>query len=138
MELTKKQMRYFNLAEAASHTSTYNRIHIGAVIVKGNNVMSVGMNQNKSHPIQSEYNIHREFHIDDSCKHHLHAEMSAIVRIPKYVDLNGAEIYIYRKNGNDKIAMSRPCNACFNAIMDRGIKKIHYTTEYGYATETIA
>ncbi len=36
-----------------------------------------------------------------------------------------------------KYGMSKPCNACTQAILDRGIKNIHYMSNGKYTSERI-
>lgn len=56
-----------------------------------------------------------------------HAERLAIKRaVAQGIDLRGAVIYIAR-NMHGKRSLSRPCNRCYNAIVESGIKKVVYT-----------
>jgi deoxycytidylate deaminase len=126
--ITKKSKKYFDVALAASKLSDYARIRIGAIIVHNNDIISVGFNRIKSHPIQKKYNIYRGFRNENS---YIHAEMAALVKT-KHLDLKGASIYISRNNGNGENAICKPCAACMKAILDRGIRKIFYTTNEGY------
>lgn len=126
--------KMFKVASAVSSLSEFPRIQIGAVIARKNTILAVGVNQNKSHPLQKRYNRVRFNDDPDSCQHHLHAEMDAIAKV-RWQDLSKASIYVFRKNGNKQLAMSRPCPACLAKIMELGIKKIHYTTSDGFATE---
>jgi deoxycytidylate deaminase len=131
--LSNKQRRYFDVARAVAETSTFKRVRIGAAIVKSRVVLSVGANTNKTHPMQFRYN---EFRYNK--KVHwasLHAEMCALSRCRE--DVYGAEIYIFRFDLNYNLAMSRPCAACMQALIDKGVHTIHYTTPNGYATESI-
>ncbi len=132
--LTNKQTKYFKVAEAISATSEF-RAKIGAAIVIDGQVVSVGTNIRKSHPLQQKYDRFRSEKPED-IPHYLHAEMAAIVRA-KDLDLANAEIYIFRRNLNDKLGMCRPCPACMKAIKDFGIKVVAYTTDSGYAVETL-
>lgn len=89
----------------------------GAVIVKSGRVMSVGINKWRNHP-----EIIEEEKIKQECS--IHAEVDAIYRanITK-----GATIYIARVNRSGDTCFSRPCDNCYNAIIDAGISKIIYT-----------
>lgn len=129
MSISNKARKYFDIALAVSKLSDYPRIRIGAVIIKNGDVASVGFNRKKSHPIQKKYNVHRGCH--DETRNYIHAEMSAIVKA-KNIDLTGSTIYISRNTVSGDIAMCRPCPACMKAIIDRGIKKIFYTSNIGY------
>jgi deoxycytidylate deaminase len=53
------------------------------------------------------------------------------------IDFSKVELYVYRELRNGKMAMSRPCEACMAVIKKMGIKKIHYTTPDGFATEKL-
>ena len=87
--------------------------------------------------MQKKYNKkYRHFNrsskmINDS----IHAEMSCLVNIPKCVDLNldysKCKVYIYRISPGKRlqIGLARPCEACMNALRDKGIRKIYYTTD---------
>lgn len=141
----KKDYHFFDLAEKVSKTSDLEkRIKIGAVIVDKSEVISVGSNRRKSHPLQKLLNkkyfssrFGRLYDIDPIYQHfNIHAELNAILNAGDR-DLNGCSIYVFRRNGNGVISMSRPCKACMAAIKSCGIKKIYYTTKDGYAEETI-
>ncbi len=112
---------------------------IGAVIVKKNKIVSWGISLKKTHPTQGKYNKIRfaqnygEPGVDIA---HVHAEIDALNR-SKRKNLKGHTIYIYRKGVNGELRMCRPCAGCMQALTDRGIKKIIYTTPFGISTETI-
>ena len=130
--MTNKQQRFFQVAQSIAATSLFPRIHIGAVIVKKNTVLAVGVNQQKSHPLQQRYNTYRNIPVE--LHHYLHAEIAALVKTDE--DLTEAEVYVYRENHNDQLAMARPCAACMDALYDRNVRTVHYTTNVGVATET--
>lgn len=132
--LTKKQIKYFEVAKAVSATADF-RAKIGAAIIIEGQVISVGTNIRKSHPLQQKYDRFRTEKPED-IPHYLHAEIAAIVRAKDY-DLTKAEIFVYRMNGDGRLGMCRPCPACMNAIKDFGIKTVAYTTNHGYAVETL-
>lgn len=116
--------------------SDYDKIHIGCVAVYKNHVLAVGYNTNKTHPLQMKYNWYRKKTYPGEFTQKLHAEISCIMQIKDMnIDFSKVELYIYRENGNKELAMSRPCGACMKAIDDLGIKKIHYTTNGGFADE---
>lgn len=115
------------------HTNAGRTIRVGAVIYKGNRVISVGNNSRKGHPVMQEYNKEMPFHRAPF----LHAEVSALLACRWKQDLRGASIYIARCLNNGGYGLARPCPACLKAIADAGISKIIYTTDYGYAVEYI-
>lgn len=138
--MNSRSLRFFKVAAAVGLTSDYVRVNIGAVIVQNNDVISVGVNKNRSHPTQRKYNYIYRFTENDGCntesKHLLHAEMDAIVKA-KHLDLTGASIYVSRRTINGKLGMCRPCPACMGAIIDVGITDIYYTSADGHHYEHI-
>lgn len=131
--------KILDLAAMLSQNSE-KRQKMGAVIAKKNKVISWGVNSSKTHPTQNFYN--QKFRFVDKLGEpgtdvsSIHAEMDALNRC-KDKDLKGHTLYVYRQDKNGKLRISRPCKACYQAIVDRGIKKIVYTTENGIATEMI-
>lgn len=127
----KKHNKFFKVAAAVAGTSTYPRVHIGAAIVKKNTVVAVGVNTEKSHPIQKKYNRQRHFRVE--IHHNLHAEMAALLRTDE--DLRGATVYVYREDKDGKLANCKPCPACQAALYKRGVREVRYTTETGFVHE---
>ena len=108
-----KLPRKFRLAKLASYHSDYS-IKIGAVIYKGNRVVSFGFNYLKSHPIFANKFAS------------IHSEISAILKAK--TDLTGCHIYVFREYKNKKFALALPCKECMKAIIEAGITRIYYTT----------
>ncbi len=144
--MTKKEQRLFNVAKAISKTSTFGRIKIGAALISGAKIISVGVNSKKSHPIQKKLNA---FRINSSKEpdsgflrhNHIHAELEAILRAPyeaTHDNNNNLTLYVYREGFKGQLRNCRPCPACMAAIREHGIKTIYYTTEDGYCKEEIA
>lgn len=129
--------KYFRLAKNASEFSDFPRYHLGAIIVCGNKVVSIGWNVVKENPIQKQYNKYREFDVDVA-RNSLHAEMMSIVRAKKMdIDFGRASIFVYREYKNGELAIAKPCPACMNAIRDIGIKDIYYTGNGSYVHERL-
>lgn len=125
--ITQRDLYFLKLAFAMSKYSDYKRVHIGAVIVKKNSVISTGCNKIKSHPIQRLYNNR---YLDYHTKNCLHAEIDALIKAEDS-DCKGATLYVARRGLDNKIRLSKPCDACFNYAKDLGIKRIVYTIEDG-------
>lgn len=127
-------MNNLSKARHVSHCSTFSRARLGTVITYGNKIISVGFNQLKTSPIQKKYNRYREGefppHIHNDT---IHSEIDALNKC-SFVDIDWKNVTLYvgreDKAGNSKLA--KPCPACMQAIRDRGIKKVYYTTEDGY------
>ena len=134
--MTKKELRYFNVAKSVALCSPHPRFYIGTCIVSKHQIISVSSNQVKSHPIQKQLNIFR-FSPCDSSKDRIHAELSAILKVKNKEDLQNASIYVYRINRQNKLGMARPCEACMTKIKEIGIKTIYYTTPDGFCREDL-
>lgn len=113
------------------------RIHIGCVAVYKNQIVSIGYNTNKTHPIQKKYNTYREMEKDKmEPASGLHAEMMCLLGLKDMdIDYSKVRLYIYREDNNGIMRNCRPCAACMELIDRMGIKKIFYTTETGYEAE---
>ena len=121
--------RYFEIAKQISYLSEFNRVKIGAVIVKKKDIIAVSCNLKKTHPIQAELNKYREDIHRKKCSY-LHAEMAAILK--SKIDLNGASIYIFREDRNGNLGLCKPCPACMEMIKSKNIKNVYYTSKEGY------
>ena len=117
-DLSKSEERWLEIATNLAKSSNAGRYRHGAVIVKGGRVISTGINKVRNHP--------DVFGSVDKIKtqSHVHAEMDAIKKVE---DLRGAKIYIARVNKSGHTGFSRPCENCYNSIIDSGITKIIYT-----------
>lgn len=127
------KQKYFDLAEQVSTLSSYGRVKIGSVIVRGGKIISVGVNKRKTHPLQHEYNQYRKYKLRNDF---LHSEMCAILNAK--CNLRGSEIYVARKDNHGNPAICRPCEACMKALKDRGVSGVYYTTSNGYVYEKIS
>jgi deoxycytidylate deaminase len=131
--MSNTKVRFFRLAKVVSKTSTYPRKHFGAVIVSRRRLISSGVNRFRTHPKQKKYSPFRY-----ECRHdaetdegRVHAEMDAIIKAGR-ANLEGSSIYVYREDMHGKIADSKPCGACMQAIRDKGIKNVYYTSREGF------
>jgi deoxycytidylate deaminase len=122
-----KHIRYLKLAEAVSKFSDYKPYKIGCVLVYKKQILSVGHNTNKSHPIQKEYNSFRNLY-GSNINHKAHAEVICVSRAMKLgVDLSNCTLYIFRQHKDKTWAMARPCAGCMEFIKDQKISTIVFT-----------
>ena len=122
--MLKKDEKYIEIARQISKLSDYRKTKIGAVIVLKNEIISVGYNKHKSHPIMSVFNKkYRGFSTKES---NIHAEMDALIKC-KHVNISGATIYVYRELQSGALGRCFPCPACQRRIYTAGIKRIVYT-----------
>src|SRR5574344_58372 len=127
-------MNYFDKAKNVSYLSDFKQTHIGCIAIYKKQIIGVGYNANKTHPLQFIYNKYRNLKWNGiQPKAKLHAEMMCILSIKDLdVDFTKVKLFVYREDKNRNLALSRPCNACMRAIRDLGIKEINYTTYNGY------
>lgn len=112
------KQKFFNIAKNLSHLSKHKKCALGAVIVHKNRIVSVGINQHKTHTRSPA-----KFRT-------LHAEIAAILNARQ--DIRGCDIYVYRENKNGQLAISKPCAVCRDMIEEVGIKNVYYSDHDGY------
>ena len=132
--LSNTDYKYFQKAHQIATISDYKKTHVGCVAVYQGQVIGLGCNCNKTHPVQKKYNMYRK----DLMLPKLHAEISCLNQI-KHLDINFSKVklYIYRIRKDQPFGMARPCPSCMAAIRDLGIRNIYYTTNDGYAHEKL-
>ena len=128
--MNKKRDKFVGAALSESALSTYSRIRIGTVIVRGNKIVSRGANLCTSHPLQKRFNTLAS---RDAPAHALHSEMHAIVNAKGKV-LTGCTLYVARLDRRGLWADCRPCPACSLAIRMAGIAVVVYTSPKGIHT----
>lgn len=141
--ITKTDYKYFEKAASISEFSDYKKAHYGCVAVYKNQIIGIGYNTNKTHPLQKHYNKQRiikgEYNPNLLYLPKLHAEISCINQIKHLdIDFSKVKLYIYRSRKDRPYSLSHPCKSCLAAIKDCGIKNIYYCTDEGYAYERIA
>jgi len=114
--------KFFRLAKRVSQRSDHHSHKIGCVIVYKNRVISIGFNRLCTHP--------KSIHKHKS----LHAEISALIGIP-LEELKNCVAYVYRETKDGNAALSKPCEACEQALRMSGIKRVYYTVERGWACQ---
>ena len=127
-------LHYLNLAHNACFYSDNKKARLGSVIVYKNKIISIGWNlENKTNPLQEEYNRLREYDTDvKSTKSSLHAEFAAMIKIKDMnVDFNRVHLFVYRIKKDGSVGYARPCPACMGFAKSLGIKHIYYSTENG-------
>lgn len=130
--ITTRDKKYMQLAKrlAISNDKNVNRGKLAACIVIQNELISIGQNSGKTHPIQKKFskNTHSIF---------MHAEINCIVnalRVVNESDLEKATMYVHRVKRRSKTdlnwydGLAEPCIGCKQAISHYGIKKVIYST----------
>ena len=106
----------FRIAEKQALKSPFLKHRVGAVIMKGNRVLSTGFNS-------IGYSKH-------SKRPTRHAEAAAICKLlskKKMGCLAGAHLYVTRYTFSGTISCSKPCPCCENLIRSVGISTVFYT-----------
>lgn len=106
---------FMMMAEAASQRSTCYRRSVGAVIVQGSNVISIGYNGPKAGEMHC---TGQNCTGSGGCARAVHAEDNAISRAT--VPLAGARMYVTES----------PCVSCANQVILNGISEVYYLNEY--------
>lgn len=110
----------FRIASKQAMKSPHTQHKLGAVIVKGNRILSTGYNEIRySHIIRTPT---------------LHAEASAILKLlreNRMGDLAGSSIYVTRFTRGGRVGMALPCPHCMDLIRSVGITRVCYTTDDG-------
>lgn len=120
---------FINTAILVAQRATCGRAKVGAVIVKNNRVVSTGYNGPPPNPIETNHCSENTCNLTLSCTSAIHAEANAIYSAARLgISLEGTDLYITHC----------PCIKCSEAIIQSGIKKVFYLTEYRTAHDSIA
>jgi deoxycytidylate deaminase len=104
---------------------------IASAIVIDGDVISLGVNSKKTHPLQARYSSEPE----SIC---LHAEIDAIKNALRHIrpeDFRRSTIYVLRYKFRDtsrkssQWGLAKPCSGCARAIAAFGISKVVYTID---------
>jgi deoxycytidylate deaminase len=115
------------IATKVASESVFHRARVGAVIAKGERILSTGHN----------YLGFSRLLPNRPYKESIHAEQSAILKLLKARRLNdlvGASIYIVRIGGTGLHRLARPCRNCADLIRNVGISEVVYTTNDGVSS----
>ena len=138
MGFSKQQLKFFNNATKVAMESKFDVYHLGCIAVLKNKIIAASPNKLKTHPVQKQYDSYREFNCLNDLKnmHSLHAEIACLNSL-KYQNINykDVELYVVRIRRDGNYGMARPCIACSNYIKNLGVRKIFYSTNYGFAYE---
>lgn len=134
-----RDYRYFDIARQVALGSDF-KIRIGAVAVCGGKVIATAASSEKTHSLQAKYNRYRRFEVNGvDCLPKVHAEIGLVTKLRRVgnIDFKRVRIYVYRLCKARPHGLARPCAACMRALVDLGVERVYYTTDYGYAVEVI-
>lgn len=112
--------RFFQMALRAINVNDGLNAHLAAVIVRGGRVLSVATNMLGLNAFVQRIALH------DSIRS-IHAEINAVFRVRRKVDLEGSVMYVARKTFFGDVAMAKPCPMCVYVLQRYGIKRVYYT-----------
>lgn len=140
--MTKTDQKFFQKARQIASISDFKKIHVGCVAVYKGNIIGIGCNTNKTHPMQKYYNrycvVNDSYEYNDTLLPKLHAEMNCLNSIRHFdIKFSKVKLYIFRSRTTKVYGMARPCPSCMAAIKDMGIRNVYYTTNDGFAYESV-
>jgi hypothetical protein len=88
--------------------------------VNKNQIVSVGFNRNKTHPMMGTI---KHLHAEADCIRH--ARIKARERdIP--IEVIGASMYVFRTTRNGNVGCSKPCKVCEKILRGHFVKEVYY------------
>ena len=131
---------YLNIAKEVARRSTCFRLSIGAIIIRGDQIISTGY---AGAPRKTKDSFEHGFCLRDKLKiphgqryelcRSVHAEQNAIINAARAgVSLFGGDIYIYGSvYGKDKPINAFPCFICKKMIINAGLNRVICSAEDG-------
>ncbi|MBF0493678.1 MAG: cytidine/deoxycytidylate deaminase family protein [Candidatus Omnitrophica bacterium] len=118
---------FMNIARLVATRSTCMRRQVGAVVVKGKQILATGYNGAPAGLAHCEKKgcVRQKLNIPSGERHELcralHAEQNAFLQAAKHgVSLDGSTVYI----------TNQPCSICAKMIINVGVKKIIFGGDY--------
>jgi dCMP deaminase len=122
---TKFQQLYMTIAETVATMSTARRLHVGAIVVKDDRVISMGYNGMPSgwtNDCEEIIELREDGHHELKTKPEvLHAETNAIAKLAKSTE-SGLDA--------DLFVTHAPCLDCAKLIYQSGISRVWYGSAY--------
>ena len=109
------------LSVARESTDFAQRVGCVALDKRGR-IVSTGFNKRKTHPLQYKHAMH---HNEEAI--YLHAEIAALVKSRQQVHT----LYVGRLTKAGRVGLAKPCPICMGAIIEAGVREVHYTTDDG-------
>lgn len=106
----------------AAKLSTHSQFRLGAALYLGKRLISIGWNQDKTHPEQR------------SIFNWQHAELNCLIGTSK-TDLSRATMYVARINKGGKLKIGKPCKDCQRILRASGLRRVIYTNRRGKPEE---
>jgi len=91
-------------------------------------LVSMGVNNYKTHPLNMRYNYVNRHNHRISCFVGTHSEMSAVIKLGEDC-CKGLTLVNTRINRKNELDYSCPCKGCLDMIVKLGFKSVFYTTK---------
>jgi len=115
---------YMQVAKVFADLSSATRLHVGAIVVKDNRIISIGYNGMPSGwDNNCEYKVWTQDgdYVLKTRPEVLHAEMNALMKLARSTESGeGATLFITHS----------PCIECAKGIYQSGIKKVYFGQQY--------
>ena len=133
MQRPEKEEYYLNIAQVVSKRSTCLKVLIGAIIVKGDQIIAtgyVGAPRHTHSSLEHGFCLRQKLHVPSGTQYELcrsvHAEQNAIINSARAgVSLFGGDMYIF---GNERDSgatiFAFPCFICKKMIINAGLSRI--------------
>ena len=116
----KLKQAYIKTAKTFAELSHAQRLHVGAIVVKDDRIISIGYNgtpkgwSNECEIIQEDGTLKTKPEV-------LHAEMNALMKLARSTE-SGLDSSMFITHS--------PCIDCAKGIYQAGIKEVYYETDY--------
>ena len=115
-----------SLALAGKHPSHQRCKHFTFIYEK-NKLLSIGINNPKTHPWNLKFNYVNKQKNKISEMVGTHSEANAVRKLGYNYYFEGLTLINTRVNRNNQIDYSKPCNGCTQMICQLGFSKVYYT-----------
>lgn len=103
------------------------RWRLVAILVSNGKPISIETNNlDKTHPLITPHFPHRKAHAEVRC-----------IRNASWEKVEGSSVFVWRIKDDGTFGLAKPCPLCRDFLKQRGIKKIGYSTGYGFRLERI-
>lgn len=139
---TKKEY-YMNITKEVSKKSTCFRDHIGAMIVKDDQIIStgyIGAPRKTKDCFEHGFCLRTKMEIPHGHRYELcrsvHAEMNAIINAARAgVSVLGGDMYMYGETSKGEMIDVIPCFICKKIIINSGLDRVFCSTKKGKIKE---
>lgn len=108
----------FRIAEKQALKSKYLKHRVGAVIVKGDRILSTGYNQIRPSKLLGVNTLHAEA-----------AAVLSLLKQRRFHDLLGSTCYVTRFTRGGNLGLARPCESCVSILRSVGVSSVMFSAD---------